>query len=159
MSNFSETNNLKPEKEAPGISRRALLGSTVALAAAYAGGAGAAQSGHDHGGSNHKSLIDVALDCAKTGQICLDHCFEDFKKGNTSLAKCADLVSELIVMCNALGQMAAYKSAHLKDLARVTQKVCEDCKEECEKHKKHQICLDCAKSCDDCIKECKKLLS
>lgn len=144
------------------FTRRDLLKGAVVASATMASSTVFGSSGHDHGSMHHNNantdLVDTALDCMKTGQACLDHCIDLFKLGDTSVADCADKVTEMLAMCNALSQMASYQSKHLAEVAKVCAAVCKDCKKACDKHaKKHKACKDCAASCEDCIKACEKL--
>ena len=139
--------------------KNAVVASTVVGATLSAKSSLASESKHHHHAENkNQTAIDAALHCVKSGQLCMDHCIELFKNGDTSVAKCADTVNEMLAMCTALSQMAAYRSSHLKDFAKVCAAVCEDCKKECEKHSdKHVECKDCADSCGDCIDACKNI--
>ncbi|MDH5446253.1 MAG: four-helix bundle copper-binding protein [Gammaproteobacteria bacterium] len=142
-----------------GLTRReVLLGTGAVLASAGIPNAFAAD-GHHHGHQGkHSKLIESALHCMRDGEACLDHCMQFFKKGDTSMAACAESVTELVAMCTALQKMASYDSKHLGKLASVCMKVCKDCEKECNKHaKKHEVCAACARSCKDCIKACKKI--
>jgi Cys-rich four helix bundle protein (predicted Tat secretion target) len=142
--------------------RQVLLGAAAVAATATAGSSSAfAAMEHDHSHhmmNNNEAAIDAALGCLKKGQACLDHCIELFKTGDTSVAKCADTVSEMLAMCTALSQMASYNSKHLAKVAGVCRQVCLDCEKECRKHEdKHAACKACAESCERCAAECKKL--
>lgn len=143
------------------FTRRDLLkGALAASAATMASStvfAGSDHHQHDHINSN-TALVDTAMDCLKKGQACLDHCFVLLKKGDNSVAACADTVNEMLVMCTALSQMASYQSKHLAKLAKVCAAACKDCKKECDKHAdKHAECKACAESCEECIKACEKI--
>ncbi len=141
------------------FTRRDLLKGAVVASAAMASGTvfGSSNEHHHHSNAN-TGLVDTALDCIKTGQACLDHCFELFKQGDNSVANCADKVNEMLAMCTALTQMASSQSKHLAEVAKVCAAVCKDCKKECEKHaKKHAACKACAESCEKCIKACEKI--
>lgn len=144
------------------FTRRDLLKGAVVATAAMATGASSSVIGasneHMHHGNPNTALVDTALDCLKTGQACLDHCIDLFKMGDTSVADCADKVTEMLAMCNALSQMASYQSKHLAAVAKVCAAVCKDCKKACDKHAdKHEACKACAKSCEDCIEACEKI--
>ncbi len=143
------------------LSRRELLGGAVATTVALASGVSLAAGEHSHHAANkNTALLDSALECLKQSQLCMDHCVEMMKTGDTSLAVCADLVNETMAMCTALSQMAAYRSEHLHDLARVCISVCEDCEQECRKHEqKHAECKACGDSCAACINECEQLIT
>ena len=143
------------------FTRRDLLKGAVVASAAMASSTVFGSNddhGHMHHGNPNASLVDTSLDCIKSGQACLDHCIDLFKKGDTSVANCADKVTEMLAMCNALSQMASYQSKHLGKLAKVCAEVCKDCKKACEEHAdKHKACKDCAESCEKCIKACEKI--
>lgn len=141
---------------AAGATASATLASGVVIASEHAG----EHAGHAaHSMNKNQTVIDSALDCVKTGQLCLDHCMELFKQGDTSVADCADSVNELLAMCTALSQMAAYQSSHLRSFAKVCIEVCRDCEDECRKHEEHAQCKDCAESCANCIKELENVIA
>ena len=147
------------------INRRDLIKGAVvasaAIGAAIASSSTAAKSGeHQHHSKNpNEELIETALDCMKDGQACLDHCFVLLKDGDKEMASCAESVNEMLVMVNGLAKMAAYRSPHLKEFAKVCAKVCKDCQDECEKHSdKHAECKACEESCADCIKACEDVV-
>ena len=143
------------------FTRRDLLkGAVVASAAMASSTVFGASNDHSHmnHGNPNSGLVDTALDCVKSGQACLDHCIDLFKMGDTSVAECADTVTEMLAMCNALSQMASAQSKHLGKLAKVCAQVCKDCKKACDEHAdKHKACKDCADSCAACIKACEKI--
>ena len=150
-------------KEQQSNSRRKLLKGLVATSAALAAAptlAGAEHSHHHHMGTAlNQSLIKIANECAQHGDECIAHCIELFKSGDTSLAKCADTVNEMIVMCRALAKMATYQSTELVAVAKVCKSVCQICADECGKHAKtHQNCKACADSCLECIEEINKII-
>ncbi len=130
------------------------IGATVSATSAIS-----SEDRHKHHSKNkNQDIIDTALICLKDGQACLDHCFELLKDGDTNIAKCAESVTEMLVMCDGLSKMASYRSPHLKDFAEVCAAVCKDCQKECEKHAdKHVECKKCAESCADCIDACKEV--
>ena len=146
------------------MNRRELLVSAGGLAVASAVGAIgtkalAGENKHEHHQHNAPSpIIDSALDCVKTAELCIDHCIEVLATGDTSLAECARRVQELGAVCTTLFKMASHDSVHLKETARLASAICKDCEKECRKHKKHQSCLNCADACVSCLKECKKIL-
>ena len=141
-------------------SRRDLIKGLVATSAALAAGSAIAGTDHSHHAhhkmeSPYKSLIKIAIECAQHG----DECIELFKTGDTSLAKCADTVNEMIVMCRALARMATYQSTQTKAVAKVCMDVCQTCADECGKHSDtHPNCKACEQSCLECIEEIKKIL-
>lgn len=141
--------------------KNAMVASAAIGATLSAQAVSASEKKHDHSShtkNKNDHVIDAALSCLKDGQACVDHCFELLKSGNTSIAKCAETVTEMLVMCDGLAKMASYRSTHLKAFAKVCAAVCEDCKKECEKHAdKHAECKKCADSCGDCIDACKNI--
>ena len=116
------------------FTRRDLLKGAVVASAAMASGTVFGSSNHHHHSNSNTELVDTALDCIKTGQACLDHCFELFKQGDNSVAECADTVNEMLAMCTALTQMASSQSKHLAEVAKVCAAVCRDCKKACRIH-------------------------
>jgi Cys-rich four helix bundle protein (predicted Tat secretion target) len=166
------------------LSRRAALGFAAAAVTLGAGAALAADGheGMDHGamdhsgmdhskmdhsgmdhsamGSKHKAVIDTASDCIAKGEVCVAHCLEMLKAGDTSLVDCMKSVSIMMPMCAALMRLAALDATRLKELAAVCKDVCSDCEAECKKHAdKHAVCKACMESCTACIKECKALIA
>jgi Cys-rich four helix bundle protein (predicted Tat secretion target) len=160
------------------VSRRTALGFAAAAVAigATAARAGDPHEGMDHSkmdhskmdhsamhaamhGGKHKALIDTASDCIAKGEVCVAHCIELMKGGDTAMADCMKSVSIMMPMCGALVRLAALDASRLKEFAAVCKNVCEDCEAECKKHaEKHAVCKDCMDSCTACIKECKALL-
>lgn len=148
------------------ISRRNLLKSAIATGATSAAIAATLttktanagdkdHSHHKHHANKNKKVIETALTCLKDGQACLDHCFVLLKDGDNEMARCAETVTEMLVMCDGLSKMASYRSPHLKDFAKVCAAVCKDCQDECKKHSdKHAECKACEESCADCIEAC-----
>lgn len=143
------------------MGRRELLTGATAVMAMAGSNMAFAQMDHQHHHSNpHEAAIDAALDCLKKGQACLDHCMILFKKGDNSVAACADTVNEMLAMCSTLSKMASYQSKHLKAFAKVCIATCKDCRKECRKHEdKHAECKACADSCKNCIAQCEKLIA
>ena len=156
-------------KETSPLSRRQIVtGMGAAVAVSTLAGAARADHHEESGHSDHametevphnKALVDAALHCVQTGNDCLQHCFETFRQGDTSLALCATKVHELAVSCTALADFAAHDSVHLAAIARAAMEVCAACEEECRKHSHHKPCVVCADSCQPCIDECEKVLS
>lgn len=143
-------------------SRRELLtGATAVMAMAGSNIAFAEMDHKHHHASNpYEAAIDASLDCLKKGQACLDHCMILFKKGDNSVADCADTVNEMLAMCTTLSKLASYQSKHLKAFAKVCIASCKDCRKECRKHEdKHAECKACAESCKNCIEQCEKLIA
>ncbi len=143
-------------------SRRNLLKGLLATSAVVAAGPVLAAKDHSHHHHQmskiNKALVNIANECAQHGDECIDHCIELFKSGDTSVAKCAETVSEMIVMCRALAKMGTYQSEQLVAVAKICIDVCQVCADECGKHTKHAQCKACEKSCLECIEECKKIV-
>jgi Cys-rich four helix bundle protein (predicted Tat secretion target) len=163
------------EDKTSAVSRRAALG--FAAAAVTLGAATArAEEGMDHSqmdhskmdhsgmdhsmhGTKHKALIDTASACIAKGEVCVAHCMDLIKGGDTAMVECMKTVSIMMPMCAALVRLAAMDAKRLKELTAVCKDVCADCEAECKKHaEKHAVCKACMDSCTACIKECKALL-
>ena len=147
----------------PRLSRRdALLGATSLGLAAVASPA-LADTAHEHAApaanpaTRHRSLVLTALECVGIGQMCLQHCFQQFAAGDTSLAVCAMRNQEMLAACQALATLAAASSAQLTDFAQVCSAIYKACEDECRKHHHHAICIETAEACAKTIAECEKL--
>lgn len=138
--------------------RQVLMGAGVVLAAAGAPNVFAkTEHNHNHQGK-YPGVVKATLDCIRTGESCLDHCLDSFKKGDTSLADCADSVNQMLAMCTAMQKLASHNSKYAAEMAMTCVRVCKDCEVACKKHaKKHTVCRDCANACKDCIRACKKI--
>jgi Cys-rich four helix bundle protein (predicted Tat secretion target) len=143
------------------IGRRNLLlsaGAVVAAGMTNAALAGAADEPAAPSKGGHQALIDAARECSSTGQACLAHCLAMFKGGDTSLAACAQSVSEMIPACSAVAELATLGAVRLGEFATACRAVCEDCEKECRKHADtHAVCKACADSCARFVNEAKLL--
>lgn len=149
-----ENRSVKLQETSEGISRREmLLGMSAVAGMAYAGSVSAAAKEHDH--SKHATqltdLMDAVNNCTDKGRRCTAHCMVSFTEGDTELAECASKVQEMMAVCGGFAYLVASNSSYIKDYARVCEKVCADCAEECRKHEKHIECEACANACDDII--------
>jgi len=144
------------------INRRQFVTGTAAAAVLMSSSSLQAAT-HDHsqmhGGHNqNNALIDDALACIKTGEICMAHCVSSLKSGETELAKCLETAQAAVQACQLLVSFAANNSSHLPALAKLCVDVCGDCAKECKKHaKKHKTCKDCFDACEACVESCKKV--
>ena len=154
--------------EAVSFPRRNLLIGAAALTTlsgmSVLGRAHAEEHSHEHHqhtiDQGRMRIIEHSTDCVMKGEICIAHCLELFKMGDTSVAECADVAHEMLASCTAMGKLASYDSKHLKDFVRVCIGVCEDCEKACREHeKKHAECKACADSCADCIRVCRDYLA
>jgi Cys-rich four helix bundle protein (predicted Tat secretion target) len=138
--------------------RRALVvGAGVAALAGLAAPAFAGEAKHDHPGRD-MSLVEAAHHCMKTAGVCMSHCNDMFKAGDTSLAECAPTAQDLMAVCGVTAQLAANGSPHLKAMGKVCMDACESCKKECDKHAdKHPQCKDCSDACATMMDKLKKM--
>ncbi|MGO8999220.1 MAG: four-helix bundle copper-binding protein [Polyangiaceae bacterium] len=111
------------------------------------------------GSAGDGSVIDVAFDCQKKGEACVDHCVRMLVTGDTSMADCIVAVREMLPGTEALARLAATGSKHLPAAARLAIEVCEACEAACRKHAQvHAVCRECADSCARTIAACHKLV-
>lgn len=133
----------------------------VAAAAVTTLGAGVASAEQGHKGhvqeNRNEELVKSASHCAMLAEQCVKVCYDQLEAGDKSMAECGRKLEELIATCNAIEKMAIYNSVNLKEMAKLTAKVCEESENECLKHKDHKQCVDCAKACRECIEQCKKI--
>jgi Cys-rich four helix bundle protein (predicted Tat secretion target) len=137
--------------------RRELLIAAGAVAATTATAQQTQTPEHHHDASG-SPLLDSALHCVKTGDLCQAHCFDLLAKGDTSIADCARSVESLRAVCGTLAVLAAQNSPLLPHYASVAKEACDSCEKECRKHSdKHAVCRACAEACASCAKECAKV--
>ena len=114
--------------------------------------------GAGHAPAEPVGLIDAARACVADGERCLAHCLAMFKSGDTSLAVCAQRVSEMLPACDAVVRLATLGASRLGEFAAACRDVCDDCEKECRKHADtHAVCKACADSCARFIAEAKHL--
>lgn len=117
---------------------------------------------HEHmkhmGAAPDSKLQALALDCVKTGQICINHCLDSFAMGDVSMAGCARTVDQMLSVCATLAKLASVGSPHLPRMAKVAYGMCKDCEKECRKHAdQHAECKACADACAACAEACEKV--
>ncbi|MDX8412319.1 MAG: four-helix bundle copper-binding protein [Mariprofundaceae bacterium] len=148
--------------------RRSLLigAGALSLGALVTAAASKSAFAAEHGGHHHvmdkqyAALIKAANECVQAGRTCINHCLDEFKAGDVSLADCARSVEELNAFCTAHAQLATLNSSYVRAMSELGIKICGDCEKECRKHeKKHAICKDCAEACAACVKECKAVVA
>ena len=155
--------------------RRAVLVGAAALATAAAArvalaadeGAHAGHAGHGDPkyteavrNKKHRKLAAAAHECVETGQLCISHCMETFVAGDTTMADCAFAVQQMMPVCAATAELAAYDSKHLRPLLQACIGVCEDCEKACREHEEHQPeCKACADACAELVRIAKQTLA
>lgn len=133
------------------IQRRDVLTGAGALLVAGVAHSSARAAEHVHHAPPKTTVVlDNAVACGATGELCIDHCFELLKGGDTSIAGCAESVHEMLAVNASLTTLAAMNSPRLAEIARAALPVYENCRAQCEKHAaKHEICKKCAATCVD----------
>ncbi|MBK8259843.1 MAG: four-helix bundle copper-binding protein [Nannocystis sp.] len=97
-------------------------------------------------------VLEASSACARAGQLCLAHCLVVLGQGDTTIAECAQAVSDMLAVHQAVAALAAAGSRHLKAQLAVADEVTERCKAACDTHAdKHPTCRDCAKACGDAL--------
>ena len=140
--------------------RDAFIGSGAALMTVASGLAMAQEHAHHnhaamHGGPN-PTLIAAVADCVVKGQACLAHCLVLLGDGDKAMTGCAKMVNQMLAVCGALQNLASQQSALLPAMAKVALDACQQCEQECGKHKdKHAECKACMESCQNSAKQCK----
>jgi len=161
----------KSEQPENSVSRRAMLALTTGAALAATATAAASQDVHDHGAHDHhgshdhaetavhKALIDAALDCVNTGEVCVSHCISSLGSGDTTLKDCLKAVLVMMPAVSGLARLAALDASRLREFAKVCGDICADCQAECKKHQDHHAaCKACGEACGKCVEECRKLV-
>ena len=157
---MEDLNHPLPER----ASRRRFFAQAIALIASapivQAVAANRSGDHQHHSGAKHTALVESALDCISTGQFCRDHCIAAIRAGDTTLVDCLAVVTDTLAICQTLVQFAASDNRHLPAFAAVCIEVCQDCENECRRHKEtHAECRACMDSCRDCIGELRKLVA
>src|SRR5258706_14973283 len=117
--------------------RTALAQLSVFAAAIGSAGIASAQpapSGHAGHGSDaaaHQPLLDAALACLNTGNVCMEHCIRQLGAGDTSLKECIKTVSVMLPMCETLARLAALDAPRLKEFAKGFGDRCVEWGKEC----------------------------
>ena len=163
------SNDRSNDSSQPGIGRRDLLiGAGLLAASAGIAGAEHHEHGHEHG-EGHKhfeaqrykrraELVAAAEECISKGRACISHCMETFLAGETAMAECAFAVQQMLPVCNATADLAAFDSTQLKAIARACIEVCKSCEDACRKHQDHHPeCRACADACAALIAEAGKV--
>jgi Cys-rich four helix bundle protein (predicted Tat secretion target) len=137
----------------------AMGGVTAAASAsqAFAQAAGEGAGMEDMHPPLYKALEKTSIDCVATGNDCLRHCFGMFSMKDTSMAACANATYQLVAACGALAALTSVNSPHAHSLAKTVEKVCDDCKKECDKFPKVVECKACGDACQKCAEECRKV--
>jgi Cys-rich four helix bundle protein (predicted Tat secretion target) len=117
---------------------------------------GAMEHAHMHP-AKYGPLEKTSIKCVETGNDCLRHCFGMFGMKDTSMAACANASFQLVAACNALAALAAVNSDHVPALAKTVEKICLDCKKECDEFPDIAVCKACGDACQDCADECRKV--
>ncbi|MFV8749743.1 Csp1 family four helix bundle copper storage protein [Nannocystaceae bacterium ST9] len=101
-----------------------------------------------HANTPAAELAKFTAECARVGQICMQHCLNLLAKGDTSMAACAQTVSEMLAVCKGTEVLALAGSAHLSQAAALCKAVCESCEAACKVHAGHHAeCGECAAAC------------
>jgi Cys-rich four helix bundle protein (predicted Tat secretion target) len=98
-----------------------------------------------------EAIQAAALDCVRTGERCIQHCYEMLSGGDTSMADCARRVHDVLAICEAMARLASAGSDKAPAMAKVCAQACKDCLDVCLKHKKHPPCAACADSCQKAL--------
>lgn len=109
-------------------------------------------------GGKYGALIDSASDCIKKGELCISHCVDMMAGGDKTMGPCSKTVRDMLAMCETLVKLATSNSEFTKKHATLCLDVCKKCEDECRKHPKHKVCMNCAESCKECMEEIKKIL-
>jgi Cys-rich four helix bundle protein (predicted Tat secretion target) len=105
----------------------------------------------------------VTSRCAGKGYACMQHCDEELAAGQTGFAKCSAAVRQMVVLCQAMTQLASMKSVRVREVLDACIASCEACRDACNEHKAHWAhgmhleCKACSEACDETIAASKAL--
>lgn len=83
------------------------LGASAVAAMALGGTDVLAGGMHHHGARRDEALIKVLHQCVRTGEACIDHCLNLFKKGDVETVDCMRSVIDTMAFCKAHAQTAS----------------------------------------------------
>jgi Cys-rich four helix bundle protein (predicted Tat secretion target) len=107
---------------------------------------------------SYEAVITACEHCVQTGEDCFELAITLLKKGDQTMAECADTTRAMRALCETVAQLGRMGSPHTKAAAAVCAKACRDCEKACRKHETHHAeCKACAESCAHCAAECEKL--
>ena len=138
--------------------RQLILGSlaTVATSASISRFASVLGSDQAFAAAAPEKLRATAAKCIETGLDCITLCRKELAKGDKDMAECLRTVTDMIAGVEALQKLASSGSPHLVAMAKVCEKLCQDCAKSCEHHAKHMAeCKACMEACQECEKACK----
>lgn len=103
-------------------------------------------------------LSSTIARCLTASYACREHCIATLEKGDTMMVACVRALGDMIPLCEAVQQLAASKSKHLKKTVAACLDACVDCEAECKKHASMAAeCKACLDACTACIAACKKV--
>src|SRR4029450_7449259 len=84
------------------ITRRDLIiaGGGAVIAHAVVASAGDAPAAPTDKG---QALTSAAVECVRTGEVCMQHCLDELAKGDKMLVDCAQMVNQMLAVCRAVG--------------------------------------------------------
>src|SRR5688572_13958216 len=82
----------------------------------------------------NNDVANAVQRCLTTAYACRELCVATLQKGDTMMAACMRTVSDMIPLCEAVAQLSASKSKHLKKAVAACIDACTDCEAECKKH-------------------------
>lgn len=95
--------------------------------------------------------------CSQKGYACIQHCDEELAAGEKNFAKCSTAVRQMVVLCDAMTQLASMKSVRVREIIDACIASCQSCRDACAEHKAHWAhgmhlqCKACAEACDETI--------
>ena len=105
----------------------------------------------------------VASTCSLRGELCTQHCQLRLAEADTKFTNCLIASSQMLILCGAVGKLAAHKSVRLIETLDSCAAACKACKTAGEEHKAHWAhglhmeCKACAEQCDAMIAAITKL--
>ena len=109
----------------------------------------------------YQEAMNAAVDCVKTGQVCIAHCTHLLAKGDKSMKDCFLAAQNMVALSEAMVKVSSLGSHKklIKKTAKACITACKACMKECKDHMdKHTDCKDCYDSCKACVAACEKLV-
>jgi hypothetical protein len=102
----------------------------------------------------YQACIETCLRCAAICNHCASSCTQE--DDVQMMARCIQLDMECAAICYSAAQLMSLGSGKSEDICRICAEICEECGNECGRHKTEH-CRECAEICHRCAEECRKM--
>jgi len=105
---------------------------------------------------HYQCCIEACSSCMAECEHCTNSCLQE--QDIAALAKCITLNRDCAAACYLAVRLMESHSKFAQTFCRLCADICQECTEECRKHKMDH-CQKCAEECQRCADECRKMSS